>query len=253
MAKPTITQSQIEFALNLAKANAAAIEAHREASPLNRADLASDPQLRDNRRAMECLLASFAVKAGLDLDRFEQINSKNQADLRRVVEAQTAAAVKRSPSGMQALRHQAARRRKVLEHRAGQIKPAASPAPFVLDTPIMISTTPGVFVDNIITEPWNSSAKIRVQNGGDSSGFDQVTFTYMWVNPEDTFAVIDVNGFIGANGYCTVGSDGGYLPGVRGSSMVIFANLAVLLGSSSVPATSPIQSILPLFFTNTSN
>jgi hypothetical protein len=201
---------------------------------------------------MECLLASFAVKARLDLDRFEQINSKNQADLRRVVEARKAAAVERSPSTKQTLRHQAARRRKVLEHRAGKIKPAASPAPFVLDTPFMISTTPGVFVDNIITEPWNSSAKIRARNGGDTSGLDQVTFSYLWVNPEDTFAVIDVNGFIGANGYCAVGSDGGLFASPRGSSLAIFANLAVLEGSSSVPATSPFQPIIPPLATNTS-
>ncbi len=217
MTKAKITQSQIEFALNLAKANAEAIEAQRESSPLNRADLASDPQLRDNRRAMESLLASFAVKAGLDLERFEQINSKNRADLRRILEARTAAAVKRSPSAMQALRHQAARRRKVLEHRARNIAPATAPGPFVLDAPIMISTTTGIAVDNILNEPWNSSSKIRVQNAGYTSGFEQLTFWYMWVNPENTFAVIDVSGFIGANGYCSVGSDGGFTGENRGS------------------------------------
>ena len=141
MAKAKTTQSQMQFALNLAKASAATVEARREGLPLNRADLARDPQLRDNRRAMESLLASYAVKSGLDLDRFEQINSKNQADLRRVLDARTAAAVKRSPSTMQALHQQAARRRKVLEHRAAKAVPAASPAPVVLDTPIMISST----------------------------------------------------------------------------------------------------------------
>ena len=95
MAKAKITQSQIEFALNLAKADAAANVAPRGvASELGRPRQVPATAGQSSRHGS--LLASFAVKAGLDLDRFEQINSKNQADLRRVVEARKAAAVKRS-------------------------------------------------------------------------------------------------------------------------------------------------------------
>ena len=149
-------------AFALREVNAATAEARREGFPLNRADLARDPQLRDNRRAMESLLASYAVKSGLDLDRFEQINSKNQADLRRVLEAKTAAAVKRSPATMQALHQQAARQRKVLEYRAANAVPATSPAPVVLETPIIITANGGlggVMLDNTNIEPWNSWAR----------------------------------------------------------------------------------------------
>jgi hypothetical protein len=98
MAKAKLTQSELQLALTLVKQSAAAREARRKASPLDRADLAGDPHLRDNRRALEALLTSHAVKSGLDLERFEQINAKNQGDLRRIGEARKAAAVKQSPS-----------------------------------------------------------------------------------------------------------------------------------------------------------
>jgi hypothetical protein len=255
MAKAETTQSQMQLALNLAKANAATAEARREGFPLNRADLARDPQLRDNRRAMESLLASYAVKSGLDLDRFEQINSKNQADLRRVLEAKTAAAVKRSPSTMQALHQQAARQRKVLEYRAANAVPATSPAPVVLETPIIITANGGlggVMLDNTNIEPWNSWAKIRVENSGDTSASDNLNFCYMWVNPDDAFeTLINVSGFIGANGFVWCASDGAWYPGNRQSGLSIGANLAVLVGSSSIPETGPYQPMAPYLSTNT--
>ena len=50
MAKATLTQSQLQLASTLVKQSAAAREARRKASPLNRADLAGDPHLRDEWR-----------------------------------------------------------------------------------------------------------------------------------------------------------------------------------------------------------
>jgi hypothetical protein len=84
MAKAELTQSRMERALMLARQGAAASEARRKPALLNRAELASDPKLRDNRRVLETLLASYAAKSGLDLDRFAQLSAKNQDDLRRV-------------------------------------------------------------------------------------------------------------------------------------------------------------------------
>ena len=123
MAKAKITPSQLQSALSLAKHSATAHEARRKPLLLNRAELAGDPQLRQNQRALETLLASYAVKSGLDLDRFEQINATNQGDLRRAVDARKAAAIKQSSATRQALHQQVAGRRKALEYLANQAAP----------------------------------------------------------------------------------------------------------------------------------
>ena len=139
MAKAKLTQSESQLALTLVQQSAAAREARRKASPLDRADLAGDPHLRDNRRALAALLASHVVKSGLDLERLEQINAKNQGDLQRVGEARKAAAVKESRSTMEALRQGVATRRKALEYLANKATPATSFPNVVLESPIMIT------------------------------------------------------------------------------------------------------------------
>jgi hypothetical protein len=139
MAKAMITESELQQALTLARQGAAASQARRKPALLNRAELARVPELRDNRRVRDTLLASYAVKSGLDLERFTQLSAKNRDDLERVAEARKGAAVHQSPATMQALREQVAGRRKALELLAS--KPPPPPPPpthIVLESPILI-------------------------------------------------------------------------------------------------------------------
>jgi hypothetical protein len=206
------------------------------AAPLNRADLAGDPHLRDNRRALEALLASYFVKSGLDLERFEQINAKNQGDLRRVGEARKAAAVKQSPSTMEAVRQGVAGRRKALEYLANKAMPATSFPNVVLESPIMITETPGLVLDSSNIENWNSTAKFKIQSSN-TYAQPQLSFWYAWVNPNETFALINAAGVLAVNGFCQIGSDGGFFGGDRQSALEIDANL-VLPGNAS-PLSQP--------------
>jgi hypothetical protein len=239
MAKAKLTQSQLQLALTLVKQSAAAREARREASPLNRADLAGDPHLRDNRRALEALLASHFVKSGLDLERFEQINAKNQGDLRRIGEARKAATVEQSPGTMEAIRQGVAGRRKALEYLANKATPATSFPNVVLESPIMISETPGLVLDSSNIENWNSTAKFRIQSSN-TFAVPQLSFWYAWVNPNETFALINAASELTVNGFCLIGSDGGLFGGNRQSALTIDANL-VLPGLAS-PLSQPLQS-----------
>ena len=242
MAKAKITPSQLQSALSLAKHSAAAREGRRKPLLLNRAELAGDPQLRKNRRALETLLASYAVKSGLDLDRFEQLNATNQGDLRRAVDARKAAAVKQSTATMQALHQQVDGRRRALEHLANKAAPTGPNARRAgLADPDLADRRP--LVDSSSIEPWNSTAKFRVQSSN-SNASPAFSFWYIWVNRDEKFALIDVAGMLVVNGFCEVGSDGGLLPGFRVSAVDIDASLALLDGSSNVPQTSPIQNVV---------
>ena len=189
------------------------------------------------------MLASYAVKSGLDLDRFEQINATNQADLRRAVDAKKAAAVKQSPATMQALHQQVAGRRKALEYLANQAAAPPATTNVVLESPILIWPTAGLVVDSSSIEPWNSTAKFRVQSSN-SYGSPALSFWYIWVNRDEKFALINVAGMLAVNGFCLAASDGGVLPGFRVSAVEIDANLALLDGASNVPQTSPIQNVV---------
>jgi len=230
MSKAKLTQSQLQEASSLIKQSAAAREARRKASPLKRADLADDPHLRDNRRALEDLLASYAAKSGLDVERFEQLNAKNDGDLRRVAEARKAAAVEQSTSTMNALRQGVADRRKALQYLANKVTPATSSPNFiVLEEPFAIVPGGGIVLNSSNIEEWSSTAKLYIgqtQNGSLDEG--NLNFAYVWVNPNDTYARIDVNTMLALNGFWGIGSVGGLFPGYRESDLHI--NVALEFG-----------------------
>jgi hypothetical protein len=246
MAQAELTQSQFQLASTLVKQSAAASEARRKASLLNRADLAGDPQLRDNRRALEALLASYFAKSGLDLEHFEQINTKNQGDLRRIGEARETAAIKQSSSNMEALREVVAGRRKALEFLTNKATPATSFPNVVLEAPFMITGTAGLVLASSNIENWNSTAKFRIDSvtssasGPGTGGLPSLSFWYVWVNPNETFALITVSSALAFNGFVRIGSNGGTFPGDRASGLEIDATLS-LPGATS-PVSQPLQS-----------
>lgn len=228
------TESQSKAALALVGEILAARDSQREESPLRRADFASDPQIRSNRRAIEALAASHAVKTGLDPGAVEQIIARNQIDLQRVVATRKAEAIKQSGATLQALHQIVERRIKAFAQLAGG---AGAAAHFVLDTPLAITQTPGVIVDASNVEAFKSFAKIRLHSS-DSFDSKSLTFWFFWINPNDRVAVITVDGLLAAIGFCTAGSDGGFFPGDRHSDLTISAGLSLLLPGSDVPQTS---------------
>jgi hypothetical protein len=113
----------------------------------------------------------------------------------------------------------------------------------VLESPILIWPSAGLVLDSSSIEPWNSTAKFRVQSS-DSYGSPALSFWYIWVNRGEKFVLINVAGMLVVNGFCLVGSDGGTLPGFRVSAVEIDANLALLDGTSTAAQTSPIQPVV---------
>jgi hypothetical protein len=218
---PQFNEAQIKMALTAAKDLSAAKDARRQYATLRQADVSERSETRTNQRTLENLLGSFFTKSGFEVDKFEEVLAQNQSALRRMAENRKAEAVEQSSSVKDALRYGVESRRKTIEHLATLAPP---PEYEVLDTPFLIWPTVGVFFADSHYEPWNSWAKITLDSSR-TEGREELSFYFLWVNPRDTFAVINVDTDLVLNGFCWVESDGGILPGTRHAGIILHARL----------------------------
>lgn len=66
-----------------------------------------------------------------------------------------------------------------------------------------------------------------------------MSFYYLWSNPKDKYAVVDVHGYAIFNGTANVGSGGGLFPGSRSASARVTGSLGILEWWNQ-PPTSPL-------------
>ena len=243
---PEYNADQIKMALTAAKDLTAARDARRQDLTPSQADLAERSEIRANRRAAENLLASSFLKAGFEVEKFEELLAQNRSALRRITERRKAEAVERSSSAKETLRHGIEGRRKAIEHLA-DVTPPESPteaAPKfyeVLDRPFLIWPTPGVYMHAEQREPWNSWAKFTLDSSS-RQGHEEVSFYFLWQNPSDAYEVIHVDAYLVLNGFGLVQSEGGFFDGIRSSTLEVFARLG-LLEWWNQPPTSPYQQV----------
>src|SRR5262249_50145610 len=67
----------------------------------------------------------------------------------------------------------------------------------------------------------------------------ELNFSFVWQNPSDRFALANVDGYLILSGFCQAGSDGGFFPGDRQSSLTIDVRLDIL-ETWNQPPTSPL-------------
>ena len=243
---PEYNEDQIKMALTAAKDLAAARNERLQDFTPRQADVSERSEIQANRRATENLLASSFAKAGFEVDKFDELLAQNRSALRRIADRRKAEAVERSSSAKDTLRHGVESRRKVMEHLA-ELTPPESPTVAVpkfyelQDRPITILPTGGVYVHADQVESANSWVKFTVDSDS-VAGSEYLSFYFLWVNPSDTHAVIDVNAYLVLNGFCQVESDGGYFPGIRQSSTDLYALLHPLEWWNQ-PPTSPLRQV----------
>ena len=111
----------------------------------------------------------------------------------------------------------------------------------VLNKPFLIWPTNSVDLEASEIIPVNSFAKFRtrVDDGDDFIG--DVKFFYLWRNPKDTVAVINVTGFVIFNGHCFIGVGGGIFPADRRASVTVEGRLDVLEWFNQPPTSPPQQ------------
>ena len=110
----------------------------------------------------------------------------------------------------------------------------------LLNVPFLISANSGVELEQFQTIENNSFAKFRARVGNPDDFFGTVKFFYVWTNPKNAFEVINVTGFVIFNGHCSVGVDGGLLPGDRQASVLVKGRLEILEFFND-PPTSPLS------------
>jgi hypothetical protein len=241
MAKAPQSQSsnraaQIKSALSAASDLLAAKNARRLDSRLLAADVSQRPELLSTQRSLQSLMASSLTKAGFELDKFEDLRARHQSDLRRLVEEHKADAIKAATSASERLRADLDGRRQAIETLAG----TAAAQYVLLNSPFLIWPTHGLFFDSSQIVPSNSWAKFTLESSR-SSGYEEMSFYYLWDNPSDQYAVINVDGYLVLNGFCRTGSDGGFWPGDRRSSLTVDARLYLLEWWNQPPTSPPFQ------------
>jgi hypothetical protein len=149
-----IDESQMKVALSAIK------EARRAHPNLSYTRMPTD------QRAIEDFFGPALNKIGLDAGKFDKLRAQNQIEFRRILEKQKADAVRESSSARVNLRRGLENRRKALEHLVTRTSPLTTPTfpiYIILDTPVLIWTTPGEFLDTSHIEPGNNWAKIKVE------------------------------------------------------------------------------------------
>jgi hypothetical protein len=180
---------------------------------------------KDSRQAAAKLLAPALKQSGLTAKQFDGILSKDKAKLEATLKKSKAAAVKNSRSVQKVLNAAAAQRLKAFEAVAAVPPTVGSPEYHLLNTPFMIWPTNSVDLEASEIVPSNSWAKFRVRTENDFYG--DVKFYYLWSNPKDTFAVINVDGYVIFNGHAFVGVDGGLFPGDRMAEVIVTGRLDI--------------------------
>lgn len=159
-------------------------------------------RLRAGRRQGERALTSYLKKTGFDFETYDRIRAQQQAEMHRLLKEVETAAAKRSTSRRKDLAYGVATWRKTIEgFRDGTLTSQFVPAFEVVDTPFIIWPTNGLELADSQIQPWNNTAKVHALWRGDE-GYENLRFIFVWDNPKDTGAVVNVESYLAVNGSC---------------------------------------------------
>jgi hypothetical protein len=212
-------------------------DVRRNRSNARRERLAADGTGVARQQAIQTLFASTLTKAGFDLDTFEALQQEHQAAMRARIAQRRAEADERSSALLEATPRDVENWRQTIEHLTA-LAPAAAPGPFVyLTTASEILATPGITLASTHIEPQNNWAQFHLETTDDA--IDEVTCRFVWQNPSDKYAVVNVNGYLVLNGIVEAIAHGGFWSDARTS----YARLDAVLRISELwnrPPTSPL-------------
>lgn len=226
-------QEEIKGALTLAK------EKRRRCSTLlNQANFYERTRLLAHRGRFDAKLLEPCLVSQGRTSELEGILEQNQSEMRRFLEKQRAAMVKQSQNLSETLTYGVVSRRRAVEHLAA-LKNKTEQANLnfvVLDRPLFIFPSDGISMSSSLFAPWNNVAKI----GGEwntphsNDGSDDLSFIFVWENPNEHPVVLNVESYLSINGYCDVLADAGD----NNSTLSLIAELGILEWWNN-PPTAP--------------
>jgi hypothetical protein len=197
---------------------------------------------RQYSQAAQKLLKPLLEDFRFPLDKFEKIHANNRSALHRELERRRTAAIERSAAGGASLRRQiqqqaeASERLKEINASAGSS--AVYPYRLTLEQPSSIVPPSGLSLAGSHVEPYNTWAKIRTGATAPGGASEELGFLFLWINPADTYAVVNVSSPLVAHGHCFVGDDGGFWPGDRGANIEVGASLYTWSDDSTGPVVA---------------
>jgi hypothetical protein len=179
-----------------------------------RPDFPANIEKSARQRAINKLLESNFKKAGFEFDKIGALIKQSDAAARQRIANLMAEADSQSPAALAALHPTVENWNNRLEHLKTLDTPDAPTQWILLDTATEISATSGIILDSthIGPAPESNWAKFFYNTSGGGElivGGEEVSFGFLWQNPSDRYAAVNVNGYIVLNGSFAVWSDGG--------------------------------------------
>jgi hypothetical protein len=193
------------------------------------------PTLPDRREAT-ALVTGWLKASGLDPDEMAKRGAAAREEVRRRAKEALDAGVQDSKGVAAELAAALEGRRRAVERLRELVVAPFVPATVVVDRPFLIWPTNGLELLDSRVEPWNSWARVVAQWRA-NWGVENVRFVYVWQNPSDRYAVVNVATTLGLNGQCDAFEEGGILSGSV-SNLNGYARLAVWEWWNQ-PPTSP--------------
>ncbi|MFO1501867.1 MAG: hypothetical protein U1G07_26410 [Verrucomicrobiota bacterium] len=215
---------QITAELKAAKDLAAIKEARQNAFSLPQ-PVSERPEIVANQRAAWQSIQYEAAKKGLETGKFDEILARNQADLARIAEEQRAAGIKQSAGVLAKFAQAIDGKRQAFE---ALITAADDPQPVrvVLEKPFLIWPTQGLEFMDANVAPFRSSAKVTLDSGK-TQGHEELGFYFIWRNPSDRIAVVNIDAFLLFSGQLRASQGGGFWPGSRFAKITVGGRLHV--------------------------
>ena len=188
------------------------------------------------RRAVGELLRSSLAKAGVDVDRLDQMAAQQALEGRSATREEQAGAAKQIEAEERAFSRAITGRRTAFE----QLHRRAAAPPIILDKPFLMWETPRLetaFVGSH-NESMNSSIRISIDTnrGSDLTSF---TFYFLWENESDFFAVTNVRSSLVLAGGIGVGAGTGIF---SGDEVQLYMNAGLgILEWWNQPPTAPMS------------
>ena len=205
---PGDTENRIKQTLLLVKAARSAIARQR-----NRWERP------DTLRAQPAIGEQVHPSAELAFIDLERLRTETRNEVSRILHQEKAAALKHASHLEQGLRYGMHSRHKAWEHLTSQDHQSAQPNInfnyVIIDTPLFVLPSQDINLVSTSLAPWNNVAKINAEwnTPYPDNGFDDLSYIFVWENPNDRDLVVNVESYLMVNGFCDVFAEAG--PGPR--------------------------------------
>jgi hypothetical protein len=222
------------------EAIAAAVERQGGMSPFSgsRSEDVRALKLEALRRLSDKLTGGVGC-AGIADEQLEKVRAQSRSELARIADGHKEHVIRQSSKERAQLLRETERWRRQVEelnrHKKG-LSPNLNFNFVILDTPALILPTQDINLIQVSPSPWSNMAKIT---GNWSSPYpdnqwDSLSYVFAWENPSDSYALVNVESYLGLNGFCDAAAG----PGYNHARLDIIASLSLFEWWNN-PATYP--------------